>query len=60
MHIADKNSDEAWEYYESYDNDYMFLLHDYLSNGARFAENLNKRLEAASDSDKLLAMINMY
>ena len=60
LHIADKNSDEAWEYYESYDNDYMFLLHDYLSNGARFAENLNKRLEAASDSDKLLAMINMY
>lgn len=60
LHIADKNSDEAWnEYYELYHDDYMFLLHDYLSNDARFSENLNKRLEAASDSDKLLAMINM-
>ena len=58
LYIADKNSDEAWEYYELYDNDYMFLLHDYLSNDAKFAESLNKRLDAASDSDKLLAMIN--
>ena len=58
LYIADKNSDEAWEYYESYDNDYMFLLHDYLSNDAKFAESLNKRLDAASDSDKLLAMIS--
>ena len=61
LHIADKNSDDAWnEYYELYHDDYMFLLHDYLINDARFAENLNKRLGAASDSDKLLVMINMY
>ena len=61
LYIADKNSDDAWnEYYELYHDDYMFLLHDYLINDARFAENLNKRLDAASDSDKLLVMINMY
>ena len=29
-----------------------------LSNDAKFAESINNRLEAASDSDKVLAVIN--
>ena len=55
--IADDDSD--WKRFcESEHDDYMLLLSKYLNEDARFTESLNKRLEAASDSDKLLAMIN--
>ena len=54
--IAD--DDEKWNNFcESEHDDYMLLLSKYLNEDARFTESLNKRLEAASDSDKLLAMI---
>ena len=54
--IAD--DDEKWNNFcESEHDDYMLLLSEYLNENARFTESLNKRLEAASDSDKLLAMI---
>ena len=55
--IAD--DDEKWDdFCESNYDDYMALLSRYLNDDVRFTESLNKRLEAASDSDKLLAMIN--
>ena len=55
--IAD--DDEKWnDYCESNYDDYMTLLSEYLNENTRFIESINKRLEAASDSDKLLAMIN--
>lgn len=55
--IAD--DDEKWNsFYESHYDDYMALLSQYLNENARFIESINKRLEAASDSDKLLAMVN--
>ena len=55
--IAD--DDEKWNNFcESNYDDYMTLLSEYLNENTRFVENINKRLEAASDSDKLLAMIN--
>ena len=55
--IAD--DDSSWKCFcESKHDDYMYLLYEYLNEDARFTESLNKRLEAASDSDKLLAMIN--
>lgn len=55
--IAD--DDVSWKgFCESMRDDYMLLLSEYLNENARFTESLNKRLEAASDSDKLLAMIN--
>ena len=55
--IAD--NDEKWNtFYESYYDKYITLLSKYLNENVRFIENLNKRLDAASDSDKLLAMIN--
>ena len=54
--IAD--DDEKWNsFYESHYDDYMALLSEYLNENTRFIESINKRLEAASDSDKLLAMI---
>lgn len=54
--IAD--DDEKWnDFYESNYDDYMALLSEYLNENTRFIESINKRLEAASDSDKLLAMI---
>ena len=54
--IAD--DDEKWNNFcESHYDDYMALLSMYLNENARFIESINKRLEAASDSDKLLAMI---
>lgn len=54
--IAD--DDEKWNsFYKSHYDDYMLLLSMYLNENARFIESINKRLEAASDSDKLLAMI---
>ena len=54
--IAD--DDEKWnDFCESDYDDYMTLLSRYLNENARFIESINKRLEAASDSDKLLAMI---
>ena len=54
--IAD--DDEKWNNFcESHYDDYMALLSKYLNENARFIESINKRLEAASDSDKLLAMI---
>ena len=57
--IAD--DDSTWKRFcESKHDDYMLLLSKYLNDDVRFTESLNKRLEAASDSDKLLAMINMY
>ena len=57
--IAD--DDEKWnDFCESDYDDYMTLLSRYLNENTRFIESINKRLEAASDSDKLLAMINMY
>lgn len=56
--IAD--DDASWkDFYETDYDDYMTLLSEYLNYSILFSENLNKRLEAASDSDKLLAMINM-
>lgn len=56
--IAD--DDVSWkDFYESDYDDYLTLLSEYLNYSILFSENLNKRLEAASDSDKLLAMINM-
>lgn len=56
--IAD--DDVSWkDFYESDYDDYLTLLSEYLNYNILFSENLNKRLEAASDSDKLLAMINM-
>ena len=55
--IAD--DDEKWNNFcESNYDDYMALLSKYLNENTRFIESINKRLEAASDSDKLLAMIN--
>ena len=55
--IAD--DDEKWnDFYESNYDDYMALLSKYLNENTRFIESINKRLETASDSDKLLAMIN--
>ena len=55
--IAD--DDSTWKRFcESKHDDYMLLLSKYLNDDARFTESLNKRLEAASDSDKLLAMVN--
>ena len=55
--IAD--DDEKWDdFCESNYDDYMALLSRYLNENTRFIESINKRLEAASDSDKLLAMIN--
>lgn len=55
--IAD--DDEKWNNFcESEHDDYMLLLSKYLNEDVRFTESLNKRLEAASDSDKLLAMID--
>ena len=55
--IAD--DDEKWNNFcESNYDDYMALLSRYLNENTRFIESINKRLEAASDSDKLLAMIN--
>ena len=57
--IAD--DDVSWkDFYESDYDDYLTLLSEYLNYDVIFSESLNKRLEAASDSDKLLAMINMY
>lgn len=54
--IAD--DDEKWnDFCESNYGDYMTLLSEYLNENTRFIESINKRLEAASDSDKLLAMI---
>ena len=53
------DDDVSWKgFCESKHDDYMLLLSEYLNENARFTESLNKRLEAASDSDKLLAMIN--
>ena len=55
--IAD--DDEKWNNFcESNYDDYIALLSKYLNENTRFIESINKRLEAASDSDKLLAMIN--
>ena len=55
--IAD--DDEKWnDFYESNYDDYMALISKYLNENTRFIESINKRLETASDSDKLLAMIN--
>lgn len=55
--IAD--DDVSWkDFYETDYDDYLTLLSEYLNYSILFSENLNKRLEAASDSDKLLAMIN--
>lgn len=55
--IADIDSE--WKgFCESNYDDYIMLLSRYLNENVRFAESLNKRLEAASDSDKLLAMVN--
>ena len=55
--IAD--DDKKWnDFCESNYDDYMTLLSEYLNENTRFIESINKRLEAASDSDKLLAMIN--
>ena len=55
--IAD--DDEKWnDFCESNYDDYMTLLSEYLNENTRFIKSINKRLEAASDSDKLLAMIN--
>ena len=52
------DDDSNWKRFcESEHDDYMLLLSKYLNEDARFIESLNKRLEAASDSDKLLAMI---
>ena len=52
------DDDEKWnDFYESNYDDYMVLLSEYLNENTRFIESINKRLEAASDSDKLLAMI---
>ena len=49
--IAD--DDEKWNsFYKSHYDDYMLLLSMYLNENARFIESINKRLEAASDSDK--------
>lgn len=54
--IAD--DDEKWNNFcESNYDDYMVLLSEYLNENIRFIESINKHLEAASDSDKLLAMI---
>lgn len=55
--IAD-NDIEWKKFCESNYDDYIMLLSKYLNENARFTESLNKRLEAASDSDKLLAMVN--
>lgn len=56
--IAD--DDEKWnKFCKSEHVNYMLLLSDYLINDVRFSESLNKRLNDAPDSDKLLAMINM-
>lgn len=52
------DDDEKWnDFCESNYDDYMALLSEYLNENTRFIESINKRLEAASDSDKLLAMI---
>ena len=52
------HDDEKWNNFcESHYDDYMALLSKYLNENTRFIESINKRLEAASDSDKLLAMI---
>ena len=54
--IAD--DDEKWNNFcESNYDDYIALLSEYLNENTRFIESINKRLEAASDSDRLLAMI---
>ena len=56
--IAD--DDASWkDFCESNYDDYITLLSEYLNYSVLFSENLNKRLDAASDSDKLLAMINV-
>ena len=56
--IAD--DDASWkDFYETDYDDYLTLLSEYLNYSVLFSENLNKRLDAASDSDKLLAMINV-
>ena len=56
--IAD--DDVSWkDFYESDYDDYLTLLSEYLNYDVIFSESLNKRLEAASDSDKLLAMVNV-
>lgn len=56
--IAD--DDVSWkDFCESNYDDYITLLSEYLNYSVQFSENLNKRLEAASYSDKLLAMVNM-
>lgn len=56
--IAD--DDVSWkDFYESDYDDYITLLSEYLNYNILFSENLNKRLDAASDSDKLLAMVNV-
>lgn len=56
--IAD--DDARWkDFYESDYDDYLTLLSEYLNYDVIFSESLNKRLEAASDSDKLLAMVNV-
>lgn len=53
------DDDEKWnDFCESVHDDYMFLLSDYIINDVRFSESINKRLESAPDSDKLLAVIN--
>ena len=55
--------DKSWNHFcnsESEHDAYIKLLSKYINDDARFSESLNKRLEAASDSDKLLAMVNMY
>ena len=55
--IAD--DDKKWKKFcKSEYDDYMLLLSDYIINDVRFSESLNNRLEAASDSDKVLAVIN--
>lgn len=55
--IAD--DDKKWKKFcKSEHDNYMLLLSDYLINDVRFSESLNKRLEAASDSDKVLAVVN--
>ena len=55
--IAD--DDSTWKCFCELEHDnYMLLLSKYLNDDARFTESLNKRLESASDSDKLLAMVN--
>ena len=55
--IAD--DDVSWkDFYESDYDDYLTLLSEYLINDVKFSESLNNRLNASSDSDRLLAMVN--